>query len=89
MKQNTDMKSSCWFLGEIIYKGETTMEKKVDADVNLENCPFCGAIPCVKKVVAKNGHEYGRKVTCTRCGAGTRLYESTDDCVDAWNIRTK
>jgi len=65
------------------------MEKKVVADVNLENCPFCGAIAVVKKVVAKNDQEYGRKVSCVRCGAGTRLYKNTEDCVEAWNTRTK
>ena len=66
------------------------MEKTLtysEDEFEIEKCPFCGASAVVKKVSAKNGSEYGRKVSCVRCGAGTRLYQSTEDCVESWNRR--
>lgn len=64
------------------------MEKTLNYDeFEIEKCPFCGASAVVKKVVAQNGSEYGRKVSCIRCGAGTRLFKDTEDCIESWNQR--
>ena len=64
---------------------ETTYLTKEDVELGI--CPFCGASAVVKSVTAQNGYEYGKKVTCARCGAGTSLYKSMFDCIEAWNKR--
>ncbi len=58
-----------------------------EKETEIKSCPFCGASAVVKMVIAQNGFEYGKKVSCVRCNAGTGLYRKTEDCLEAWNKR--
>lgn len=51
--------------------------------VELKPCPFCGG----EAHIRQNGNRVFPWVVCSDCIASTRVYDSVEEAIEAWNRR--
>lgn len=55
----------------------------------LKPCPFCGGEAKINRIV-NTFYQYARYFSsCTRCSAESKMFETEQEAIEAWNTRTE
>lgn len=59
-------------------------------DSSAKNCPFCGSLPVLERIVADYGDRVGYEIRCVNsecCINRDRLFDNSTKATEHWNKR--